>query len=108
MPFGVELQESNLAPVAEAFDAKGIRLEEPGDLENVLAEALAYEDGPVVLDAPAGGEGTAEESPPASRVTDETDYFRLADYTVHWLTPSAIEPVRTKEELEGTTSDSWQ
>jgi len=28
----------------------------------------------------AGGEGTAEESPPG-RVTDETDYFRLADHT---------------------------
>jgi len=27
-----------------------------------------------------GGEGTAEESPPAGRVTDETDYFRLADH----------------------------
>src|SRR5450759_1390221 len=26
-----------------------------------------------------GGEGTAEESPPAGRVTDKTDYFRLAD-----------------------------
>jgi hypothetical protein len=26
-----------------------------------------------------GGEGTAEESPPAGRPTDETDYFRLAD-----------------------------
>ena len=26
------------------------------------------------------GEGTAEESPPAGRVTDETDYFRLADH----------------------------
>jgi hypothetical protein len=28
-----------------------------------------------------GGEGTAEESPPAGRVTDETDYFRFADNT---------------------------
>ena len=27
-----------------------------------------------------GGEGTAEESPPAGCVTDEADYFRLADY----------------------------
>src|SRR5215470_1117778 len=27
------------------------------------------------------GEGTAEESPPAGRVTDGTDYFRFADYT---------------------------
>jgi len=26
-----------------------------------------------------GGEGTAEESPPAGLVTDETDYFRLDD-----------------------------
>jgi len=25
--------------------------------------------------------GTAEESPPAGRVTDETDYFRLADHS---------------------------
>ena len=79
MPFGVELQESDLAPVAEAFGAKGIRLEEPGDLENALAEALAYEDGPVVVDALVGGEGIPGESPPAGRVTDETDYFRLAD-----------------------------
>jgi putative transposase len=28
-----------------------------------------------------GGEGTAEESPPAGRVTDEMDYFRFADNT---------------------------
>jgi hypothetical protein len=27
-----------------------------------------------------GGEGTAEESPPEGGVTDETDYFRCADY----------------------------
>jgi hypothetical protein len=26
-----------------------------------------------------GGEGTAEEPPPAGRVTDETGYFRFAD-----------------------------
>jgi hypothetical protein len=27
-----------------------------------------------------GGGGTAEESPPTGRPTDETDYFRLADH----------------------------
>src|SRR5438309_6943795 len=27
-----------------------------------------------------GGEGTGEESPPAGRLTDETDYFRFADH----------------------------
>ena len=29
-----------------------------------------------------GGEGTPEESPPAGRVTDETDYLRLADHSL--------------------------
>lgn len=31
--------------------AKGIRLEEPGDVRDALAEALAYKGGPVVVDA---------------------------------------------------------
>jgi pyruvate dehydrogenase (quinone) len=31
--------------------AKGIRLEEPGDVREALAEALAHKDGPVVVDA---------------------------------------------------------
>ena len=51
VPFGVEFKNPNFARVAEAFGAKGIRLEEPGDVEHALAEALAYKDGPVVVDA---------------------------------------------------------
>jgi pyruvate dehydrogenase (quinone) len=31
--------------------AKGIRLEDPGDVREALATALAYKDGPVVVDA---------------------------------------------------------
>jgi pyruvate dehydrogenase (quinone) len=31
--------------------AKGIRIEDPGDVREGLAEALAYKDGPVVVDA---------------------------------------------------------
>jgi len=31
--------------------AKGIRIEEPGDVRDALAEALAYKGGPVVVDA---------------------------------------------------------
>jgi pyruvate dehydrogenase (quinone) len=31
--------------------AKGTRLEEPGDVKDALADALAYQDGPVVVDA---------------------------------------------------------
>ena len=40
-----------LRDVAEAMGAKGIRLEEPGDVKEAIAEALAYKDGPVVVDA---------------------------------------------------------
>jgi pyruvate dehydrogenase (quinone) len=51
VPFGVKFKNPNLARVAEAIGAKGIRLEEPGDVKEALTEALAYKDGPVVLDA---------------------------------------------------------
>jgi pyruvate dehydrogenase (quinone) len=51
LPFGVDFKNPNFAKVAEAMGAKGIRLEEPGDVKDALAEALAYKDGPVVVDA---------------------------------------------------------
>jgi pyruvate dehydrogenase (quinone) len=51
MSFGVKFKNPNFARVAEAMGAKGIRLEEPGDVKDALSEALAYKDGPVVVDA---------------------------------------------------------
>lgn len=51
IPFGVDFKSPNFAKVAEAMGAKGIRVEEPGDVRDALAEALAYKDGPVVVDA---------------------------------------------------------
>jgi len=51
VPFGVEFKNPNFARVAEAMGAKGIRLEEPSDVKDALSEALAYKDGPVVVDA---------------------------------------------------------
>jgi pyruvate dehydrogenase (quinone) len=51
VPFGVDFRNPNFAKVAETMGAKGIRLEEPGDEKAALAEALAYKDGPVVVDA---------------------------------------------------------
>jgi pyruvate dehydrogenase (quinone) len=51
VPFGVDFKNPNFARVAEAFGAKGIRLEEPGDVKEALTEALAHKDGPVVVDA---------------------------------------------------------
>jgi pyruvate dehydrogenase (quinone) len=51
VPYGVAFKNPNFAKVAEAMGAKGIRIEEPGDVREGLAEALAYKDGPVVVDA---------------------------------------------------------
>jgi pyruvate dehydrogenase (quinone) len=51
VPFGVNFKNPNFARVAEAMGAKGIRLDEPGDVKDALTEALAYKDGPVVVDA---------------------------------------------------------
>ena len=51
IPFGVEFKNPNFAKVAEAMGAKGIRLEDPGDVRDGLTEALAHTDGPVVVDA---------------------------------------------------------
>src|SRR3954471_1930586 len=51
VPFGVGFKNPNFAKVAEAMGAKGIRIEDPGDVRDALAEALAYKDGPVVVDA---------------------------------------------------------
>jgi pyruvate dehydrogenase (quinone) len=51
IPFGVEFKNPNFAKVAEAMGAKGIRIEDPGDVRDGLAAALAHKDGPVVVDA---------------------------------------------------------
>src|SRR6202171_3249103 len=51
IPFGVEFKNPNFAKVAEAMGAKGIRIEEPGDVREGLAAALAHKAGPVVVDA---------------------------------------------------------
>jgi pyruvate dehydrogenase (quinone) len=50
VPFGVDFKNPNFAKVAEAMGAKGIRIEEPGDLREGLAVALAHQGGPVVVD----------------------------------------------------------
>jgi pyruvate dehydrogenase (quinone) len=50
VPFGVDFKNPNFAKVAEAMGAKGIRIEEPGDVRAGLAEALAHKGGPVVVD----------------------------------------------------------
>ncbi|MGH6848070.1 MAG: ubiquinone-dependent pyruvate dehydrogenase [Methylocella sp.] len=47
---GTELQNPNFAAMAEAVGVRGIRLEDPGDVERGVADALSH-DGPVLIDA---------------------------------------------------------
>lgn len=42
VPFGTELVNPDFSRVAEAMGAKGIRVEEPGDVRDALQAALAH------------------------------------------------------------------
>ena len=48
--FGTDFKNPNFAVMAEAVGIRGIRLEDPSEVEQGIAEALAY-DGPVLIDA---------------------------------------------------------
>ncbi|RDJ05755.1 ubiquinone-dependent pyruvate dehydrogenase [Rhizobium grahamii] len=50
LPFGTDLSNPNFAAMAEAIGIKGVRLEDPADVERGIREALAH-DGPVIVDA---------------------------------------------------------
>ena len=50
VPFGTEFANPDFSQVATALGARGIRVEEPGDLRAALQTALAHTDGPVVVD----------------------------------------------------------
>ena len=50
LPFGTEFKNPNFAAMAEAVGVKGIRLENPGEVKDGIAAALAH-DGPVLVDA---------------------------------------------------------
>ncbi len=50
LPFGTEFKNPNFAAMAEAAGVRGIRLEDPGEVEAGIAAALAH-NGPVLVDA---------------------------------------------------------
>jgi pyruvate dehydrogenase (quinone) len=50
LDFGTELKNPNFAAMAEAAGIRGIRLEDPADVTEGIAAALAH-DGPVLIDA---------------------------------------------------------
>jgi len=50
VPFGTDFANPDFSQVATALGARGIRVEEPGDVRDALRTALAHTDGPVVVD----------------------------------------------------------
>jgi pyruvate dehydrogenase (quinone) len=50
IPFGTDFVNPDFSQVATALGARGIRVEEPGDVRGALQAALAHTDGPVVVD----------------------------------------------------------
>lgn len=48
LPFGTDLENPDFAAVAEAVGIRGIRVEDPGDVDAALHEALAH-DGPALV-----------------------------------------------------------
>jgi pyruvate dehydrogenase (quinone) len=50
VPFGTDFTNPDFGQVATALGARGIRVEEPGDVRDAVATALAHTGGPVVLD----------------------------------------------------------
>ncbi len=50
LDYAVELENPNFAKVAEGAGIRGIRIEDPGDVEGAIRDALAA-DGPVLVDA---------------------------------------------------------
>ncbi|MFI6868229.1 thiamine pyrophosphate-dependent enzyme [Nocardia sp. NPDC050406] len=50
VPYGTDFQNPDFAKVAEAMGAKGIRVEDPGDVREAVRAALQHRDGPVVMD----------------------------------------------------------
>ena len=50
IPFGTDFANPDFSRVAEALGARGIRIEEPGDVRDGLQAALSHQGGPVVVD----------------------------------------------------------
>ena len=50
VPYGTDFVNPDFSQVATALGARGIRVEEPSEVRTALQAALAYTDGPVVLD----------------------------------------------------------
>jgi pyruvate dehydrogenase (quinone) len=50
LPYGTDFRNPDFGAVARAMGAMGIRIEDPGELRDGIRMALAYKDGPIVVD----------------------------------------------------------
>ena len=50
LDYAVDLENPNFAAMAEGAGVRGIRIEDPADIERAIGDALAH-DGPVLVDA---------------------------------------------------------
>ena len=73
LDFGTGFKNPNFAAMAEAVGVKGIRLEDPGEVKDGIAAALAH-DGPVLVDAVVN---RAELSMPPSITVEMAKGFSL-------------------------------
>jgi pyruvate dehydrogenase (quinone) len=95
--FGTELKNPNFAAMAEAVGIRGIRLEDPAEVEDGIAAALAH-DGPVLIDAVVN---RTELAMPPSITLDMAKGFTL--YMV-----KAVISGRTNEVIDLARSNLWR
>ena len=97
LDFGTGLDNPNFAAMAEAVGIRGIRLEDPYDVEDGIAAALAH-DGPIVVDAAVN---RTELAMPPSITVEMAKGFSL--YMV-----KAIMNGRADEIIDLTKSNLWR
>jgi pyruvate dehydrogenase (quinone) len=97
LDFGTELQNPNFAAMAEAIGIRGIRLEDPADVDAGIAAAFAHP-GPVVVDAVVN---RTELAMPPSITQDMARGFTL-------YTAKAIMSGRSDEVIDLARTNLWR
>ena len=97
LDFGTELANPNFAKMAEAIGIRGVRLENPDEVEDGIANALSY-DGPVLVDAVVNRTELA--MPPSITVE------MAKGYSLHIL--KAVMNGRADEIVDLATSNLWR
>ncbi|WP_407176149.1 ubiquinone-dependent pyruvate dehydrogenase [Bradyrhizobium sp. STM 3562] len=97
LDFGTEFKNPNFAAMAEATGIRGVRIEDPGEVDTKLREALAH-NGPVLIDAVVNRQELA--IPP--KITTEM----ARGFTLYMV--KAVLSGRTDEVLELARTNLWR